>query len=128
VTPVGRVKAGQLPATTIARTIYHGDYDGLGAAWGEFEARGAVVLGVSPDASGVLALKTDHAGTRSSVGVSQAQQATAPATDAKFFGIRGNARSVIYLCDASGSMLGTDETISTQLQRAVISLAEEAQK
>ena len=38
VTPVGRVKAGQRPATTIARTIYHGDYDGLGAAWGEFEA------------------------------------------------------------------------------------------
>jgi effector-binding domain-containing protein len=38
VTPVGRVKAGQLPTTTVARTIYHGDYDGLGAAWGEFEA------------------------------------------------------------------------------------------
>jgi effector-binding domain-containing protein len=38
VTPVGRVKAGQRPATTIARTIYHGDYNGLGAAWGEFEA------------------------------------------------------------------------------------------
>ncbi|MGH6857571.1 MAG: GyrI-like domain-containing protein [Methylocella sp.] len=38
VKPVGRVKAGQLPAATVARTIYHGNYDGLGAAWGEFEA------------------------------------------------------------------------------------------
>jgi effector-binding domain-containing protein len=38
VTPIGRVKAGQLPATTVARTIYHGDYGGLGSAWGEFEA------------------------------------------------------------------------------------------
>ncbi|MBC7821777.1 MAG: AraC family transcriptional regulator, partial [Planctomycetaceae bacterium] len=36
VTPVGRVKPGQLPATKVARTIYHGPYEGLGAAWGEF--------------------------------------------------------------------------------------------
>jgi effector-binding domain-containing protein len=38
VTPVGRVKPGQLPATTVARTVYHGAYDGLGAAWGKFDA------------------------------------------------------------------------------------------
>jgi effector-binding domain-containing protein len=38
VSPVGRVKPGQLPATTVARTVYHGDYEGLGAAWGEFGA------------------------------------------------------------------------------------------
>jgi effector-binding domain-containing protein len=40
-TPVaaaGRVKAGQLPATTVARTVYHGPYEGLPAAWGEFDA------------------------------------------------------------------------------------------
>jgi len=40
-TPVvaaGRVQPGQLPAATVARTVYHGDYEGLGAAWGEFEA------------------------------------------------------------------------------------------
>ncbi|HWY99548.1 MAG TPA: GyrI-like domain-containing protein [Edaphobacter sp.] len=36
--PVGRVKAGQWPATTVARTIFHGNYEGLGAAWGEFDA------------------------------------------------------------------------------------------
>jgi len=30
------VKPGQLPAATIARTVYHGPYEGLGAAWGEF--------------------------------------------------------------------------------------------
>lgn len=35
---VGRVKAGELPAATVARTVYHGPYEGLGDAWGEFEA------------------------------------------------------------------------------------------
>ena len=38
-TPVvatGRVKPGQLRAATVARTVYHGPYEGLGAAWGEF--------------------------------------------------------------------------------------------
>ena len=38
VTPVGRVKPGQLPAATVARTVYHGPYEGLGPAWGEFDA------------------------------------------------------------------------------------------
>jgi effector-binding domain-containing protein len=37
VTPVGRVHLSQLPAATVARTIYHGPYEGLGPAWGEFE-------------------------------------------------------------------------------------------
>jgi effector-binding domain-containing protein len=36
VTPAGRVKPGELPATTVARTVYCGGYEGLGAAWGEF--------------------------------------------------------------------------------------------
>jgi effector-binding domain-containing protein len=35
---VGRVTAGQLPAATVARTVYHGGYEGLGAAWGELDA------------------------------------------------------------------------------------------
>jgi effector-binding domain-containing protein len=34
----GRVKPGHLPATTVARTVYHGPYEGLPGAWGEFEA------------------------------------------------------------------------------------------
>ena len=38
VTPVGRVKPGAFPAVTVARTIYHGNYEGLGEAWGEFKA------------------------------------------------------------------------------------------
>ncbi len=38
VSTVGRVHAGQLPATTVARTIYHGPYEGLGAGWGELMA------------------------------------------------------------------------------------------
>jgi effector-binding domain-containing protein len=32
----GRIKVSQLPAATVARTVYHGPYEGLGAAWGEF--------------------------------------------------------------------------------------------
>ncbi len=35
---VGRVTAGELPAATVARTVYHGGYEGLGDAWGEFGA------------------------------------------------------------------------------------------
>jgi effector-binding domain-containing protein len=38
VTPVGRVKAGAFPVVTVVRTSYHGGYEGLGAAWGEFKA------------------------------------------------------------------------------------------
>ncbi len=36
ITPVGRVKMGQLPAASIVRTIYTGGYEGLASAWGEF--------------------------------------------------------------------------------------------
>ncbi|HLN65348.1 MAG TPA: GyrI-like domain-containing protein [Symbiobacteriaceae bacterium] len=38
VAPAGRVKPGELPARMVARTVYHGGYIGLGAAWGEFDA------------------------------------------------------------------------------------------
>ena len=38
VTPTGRVANGMLPAATVARTIYHGPYEGLPAAWQEFQA------------------------------------------------------------------------------------------
>ena len=34
----GRVKPGELPAATVARTVYRGSYEGLGAAWGEFDS------------------------------------------------------------------------------------------
>ena len=33
----GRVQPGELPETTVARTVYHGGYEGLGAAWKEFD-------------------------------------------------------------------------------------------
>ena len=36
VNAVGRVKPSQWPATKVARTIYRGDYESLGEAWGEF--------------------------------------------------------------------------------------------
>lgn len=35
VTATGRVVAGRLPALRVARTVYRGGYEGLGAAWGE---------------------------------------------------------------------------------------------
>jgi effector-binding domain-containing protein len=34
----GRVQPGEFPARRVARTVYHGPYEGLGSAWGEFEA------------------------------------------------------------------------------------------
>jgi effector-binding domain-containing protein len=34
----GRVAPGRLPAATVARTVYQGAYEGLGPAWGEFDA------------------------------------------------------------------------------------------
>jgi effector-binding domain-containing protein len=38
VAAAGRVTNGLLPATTVARTIYHGPYEGLPSAWVEFDA------------------------------------------------------------------------------------------
>lgn len=37
VAATGRVKASQLPATKVARTVYHGGYEGLPGAWNEFQ-------------------------------------------------------------------------------------------
>lgn len=34
----GRVKPGRLPATTVARTVYQGPYDGMADAWAQFSA------------------------------------------------------------------------------------------
>ena len=36
VTASGRVVPSQLPASRVARSVYQGPYEGLGAAWGEF--------------------------------------------------------------------------------------------
>ena len=33
---IGRVRPGHLPAARVARTVYSGPYEGLPAAWGEF--------------------------------------------------------------------------------------------
>jgi effector-binding domain-containing protein len=35
VKPAGRVRPSELPAATVARAVHHGNYDGLGAAWGQ---------------------------------------------------------------------------------------------
>lgn len=39
VAPSGRVRPGEWPAMTVARTILHGGYEQLGAAWEEFDDR-----------------------------------------------------------------------------------------
>ena len=36
--PAGDVQPSVWPAMTVARTVYHGHYNGLPAAWGELEA------------------------------------------------------------------------------------------
>ena len=36
VKPEGRVRPGRWPAMKVARAVYRGPYEGLGAAWGEF--------------------------------------------------------------------------------------------
>jgi len=38
VVDTGRVRPGRLPAARVARTVYHGPYEGLAAAWTEFHA------------------------------------------------------------------------------------------
>ncbi len=38
ITAAGRVRPSQLPATKAAKTIFQGDYEGLEAAWQEFDA------------------------------------------------------------------------------------------
>lgn len=38
VAETGRVETGELPAAKVARTVYHGSYEGLPAAWGAFDA------------------------------------------------------------------------------------------
>jgi effector-binding domain-containing protein len=37
IAPSGRVVAGQLPCSKVARAVYRGGYEGLGAAWAEFD-------------------------------------------------------------------------------------------
>jgi effector-binding domain-containing protein len=37
VSATGRVKPGRVPEMKVARTVYHGDYEALGEAWGEFD-------------------------------------------------------------------------------------------
>lgn len=36
VTAAGRVKPSEWPAMKVARTVYHGGFEGLGTAWAEF--------------------------------------------------------------------------------------------
>lgn len=38
VAAAGRMKPGHWPAMRVVRTVYHGPYEGLPAAWGEFDA------------------------------------------------------------------------------------------
>lgn len=50
VAPAGRVTPGELPATTVARTVHCGGYEGLAAAWPQLDAW-AVAQGRRPGPS-----------------------------------------------------------------------------
>jgi effector-binding domain-containing protein len=46
----GRVQPGVMPTERVARTVYHGAYEGLADAWGEFDAWiAAESLTIGPD-------------------------------------------------------------------------------
>ena len=49
IAPAGRVQPGEWPAMRVVRTVYHGGYEGLGEAWGDFlewiEAQGLKTTG-----------------------------------------------------------------------------------
>ncbi|MCA9291394.1 MAG: GyrI-like domain-containing protein [Phycisphaerales bacterium] len=48
--PAGRVRLGMWPGMRAAQTVYRGPYEGLGAAWGEFDAWiAAQGLAAAPD-------------------------------------------------------------------------------
>jgi effector-binding domain-containing protein len=50
VTETGRVRAGERPELKVARTVYSGGYESLGAAWGKFlEALSAQGFKTTPD-------------------------------------------------------------------------------
>ena len=38
IAPIGRVRPGEWPAMTAARTVLHGGYDGLAEAWAKLDA------------------------------------------------------------------------------------------
>jgi hypothetical protein len=46
VTAVGRVYPGERPAIKVVRTVYHGPYEGLGSAWGEFSGWLCIQIGI----------------------------------------------------------------------------------
>ena len=60
VAPAGRVKPGQWSAIKIAQTTYHGGFEGLGNAWGEFIGRHQGRRGTTP-ADGLDQLPTRSA-------------------------------------------------------------------
>jgi len=50
VAETGRVRPGERPELKVARTVYSGGYEGLGAAWGQFlEALDAQGIKTTPD-------------------------------------------------------------------------------
>ena len=44
------------------------------------------------------------------------------ATEARFFGVAGTGQAVVYVCDASGSMMATSDVMVSQLQRALLAM------
>jgi hypothetical protein len=82
-----------------------------------------VMLGVGPQTVPTLPSKRaagDGSGT--STATDSPTQSSAGQAEAKFFGVPGTGQAVVYVCDASGSMLGTNDVIISQLQRALLAM------
>ncbi len=52
--PVGRVIPSELPAAKVARTIYHGGYEGLFQAWEQFGMNAKLDLGNQMEEAGLV--------------------------------------------------------------------------
>jgi hypothetical protein len=88
------------------------------------DASSAMMLGVGPQEVPTLPSISEVAigasdGTFSN---EMPREVAGGSTETKFFGVQGTGQAVIYVCDASGSMLGTNELVTGQLQRAVLAL------
>lgn len=81
-------------------------------------ATDAIMLGVGAQALPTLASSDGSMGTPTET---RAKQISGAST-ATFFGVRGTGQAIVYVCDASGSMMGTNELIINQLQRSLLAM------
>ncbi|MBC8107475.1 MAG: hypothetical protein H7Z14_12855 [Anaerolineae bacterium] len=83
----------------------------------------ALMIGVGPQSVALLPVKAQPPDGSTAVTSPDAPaKVAAGANEAKFFGVQGTGQAVVYVCDASGSMMGTNDVIVNQLQRALLAM------